>query len=104
MGFIKLDLLRYILSTNLCVISTVSPQGAPEAALVGIATTDDHRVIFDRTTTTRKHANLLHSPAAALVIAGAGEKALHYDGKAMEGTSSGGWVSAVRYQSGLAMA
>ena len=70
MGFSKLDLLRYMRSTNLGVISTVSSQGTPEAALVGIATADDHRVIFDTTTATRKHANLMHSPAVALVTAG----------------------------------
>src|SRR5256885_831159 len=98
MGFSKLDLLRYMRSTNLGVISTVSPQGTPEAALVGIATTDDHRVIFDTTTATRKHANLMHNPAAALVIAGPGEKTLQYEGRATEGPPSGAEGSDLREQ------
>jgi len=102
MGFSKLDLLRYMRSTNLGVISTVSPQGTPEAALVGIATADDHRVIFDTTTTTRKHANLMHSPAVALVIAGPGEKTLLYEGKATEVPTSGAKGSDLREQYYLA--
>src|SRR5438067_4068763 len=98
MGFSKLDLLRYMRSINLGVISTVSSQGTPEAALVGIATADDHRVIFDTTTATRKHANLMHSPAVALAIAGPGEKTLQSEGRATEVRTSGADGSDLREQ------
>jgi pyridoxine/pyridoxamine 5'-phosphate oxidase len=50
------------------VLSTISPEGEPEAAVVGIAITDQLEIVFDTLSTTRKIRNLRHSPKIAFVI------------------------------------
>ena len=61
-------LLQFLRKHRLGVLSTVSPSGEPEAAVVGIAFTDDLEVIFDTLDTTRKVSNLRSSPKIAFVI------------------------------------
>lgn len=50
------------------VVATVSPSGAPEAALVGIAALDDGTLVFDTPVGSRKAENLRHDHRIALVI------------------------------------
>lgn len=50
------------------VVATVDAGGNPEAALVGLAVTDEGEVLFDSYTATRKVDNLRANPRAALVI------------------------------------
>ena len=50
------------------VVATVDCGGNPEAALVGLAVTDEGDVLFDSYTATRKVDNLRANPRAALVI------------------------------------
>jgi pyridoxine/pyridoxamine 5'-phosphate oxidase len=64
------------------VISTVTPDGAPEAALVGVATMPDLSLIFETIETTRKFANLRRNPRVAMVIGWGGERTLQYEGVA----------------------
>lgn len=64
----KSELLQFLRKHRLGVLSTVSPSGEPEAAVVGIAFTDDLEVIFDTLDTTRKVSNLRSSPKIAFVI------------------------------------
>jgi Pyridoxamine 5'-phosphate oxidase len=52
---------------RLAVISTINPTW-PEAAVVGIAVTEDLDIIFDTLSTSRKYANLRADPRVALVI------------------------------------
>lgn len=59
---------------KLGVVSTASPSGAPEAALVGIAVTDELELVFDTLSTTRKVANLRANPRVAIVVGGWGER------------------------------
>jgi pyridoxine/pyridoxamine 5'-phosphate oxidase len=50
------------------VVSTVNEAGAPEAALMGYAVTQENEFVFDTLSTSRKAINLARNPAAALVI------------------------------------
>lgn len=50
------------------VVATVDGRANPEAALAGLAVTDEGDVLFDSYTATRKVDNLRANPRAALVI------------------------------------
>lgn len=60
------DFLAFLRQHRLAVLSTVR-DGAPQAALVGIAVTDGLEIVFDTVTGSRKYANLLADPRVALV-------------------------------------
>jgi hypothetical protein len=47
---------------------SVSPPGAPQAAVVGFAVSDQLEIVFDTLESTRKYANLVADPRVALVI------------------------------------
>jgi len=64
------------------VVSTVTPDRRPEAAVVGIIVTPDLRIFFDTLTTTRKYQNLLKNPAIAVVIGWDDELTLQLEGTA----------------------
>jgi general stress protein 26 len=53
---------------NLAVQTSVSPTGAPQAAVVGFAVTDELEIIFDTLASSRKYRNLRDDPRVALVI------------------------------------
>ena len=80
MTFGRDDLLAYMLSHRLAVISTIGKGGGPESALVGIAVTRHHDVIFDTVTDSRKHGNLKRDNRASIVFSGPGEKTLQFEG------------------------
>lgn len=50
----KADLLRFIRERSLAVQASVSPAGAPQAAVVGIVTTDDLELFFDAVDANRR--------------------------------------------------
>ena len=77
------QLLAYMRSHKLAVVSTVDAAGRPQAALVGIATTDAFDLIFDTVSTSRKHANLTRDPRAAVTFAGPAERTLQFEGVAL---------------------
>lgn len=62
------------------VVATVSPSGAPEAALVGIAALDDGTLVFDTLVGSRKAENLRHDHRIALVIGTDGSASAQVDG------------------------
>lgn len=64
------DVLSFLNRHRWAVVATVSANGAPEAALVGIATTGDLEIVFDTTDDTRKFANLKSNAKIALVVGG----------------------------------
>jgi hypothetical protein len=66
------------------VVATISPKGDPEAAVVGIATTDRFELIFDTLAETRKAKNLRHSPKIACVIGWDEEQTVQIEGVADE--------------------
>ena len=80
----KSELLEFIRAHGLAVVATTSATGAPEAALVNIAVTDDLELIFYALQDTRKCVNLRRDPRVAAVIGWESEKTLQYEGTADE--------------------
>ncbi len=76
------DLLAYMRGHRLAVVATVGRYGEPQAALVGVAVTDDFEIVFDTMDTSRKHANLTADPRAAVTFSGPGERTLQIEGVA----------------------
>ena len=67
-------------SCSLGVVSTVGPDGAPQSALVGIATTPEVEIIFDTVEKSRKFGNLMRDARASLVAGWQGEITVQYEG------------------------
>jgi hypothetical protein len=81
-------LYEFIRSRRLAVIATTSKDGAPEAALINIAVTQDLEIIFETTTATRKLANLRANSQVAIVIGWEASQTLQCDGFADEPQAS----------------
>jgi hypothetical protein len=80
------ELLQFLRSHSLAVQASTSPNGAPQAAVVGFAVTDDLEIVFDSLDVTRKVQNLRGNPRIAFVIGGLGgdERTAQYEGIADE--------------------
>jgi PPOX class probable F420-dependent enzyme len=61
-------LVQFVRARGLAVVATTSADGHPQAAVVGVAATDDGDIVFDTTRTSRKFTNLSRQPRVALVI------------------------------------
>ena len=87
----RADILAFMRSHSLAVQASVSPLGAPQAAVVGFVVTDDFEIVFDTVDTTRKVVNLRRSAGCALVIGGmlnGDERTVQYEGIADEPTGT----------------
>lgn len=84
----RADLFTFIAGHRLGVLGTISPDGAPQSALVGIAVTKDLELIFDTVDSSRKYRNLIANPAASFVIGWEGEVTLQYEGNAFVPTGN----------------
>src|SRR5215208_6334408 len=62
------DLIQFLRRYRLAVQASVAPGGAPQAAVVGFAVSDDLEIVFDTLESTRKYQNLVADPRIALVI------------------------------------
>lgn len=62
------ELLWFLRRYKLAVQATVAPDGAPQAAVVGFAVSDEFEIVFDTVETTRKCLNLHADPRIALVV------------------------------------
>lgn len=85
------DLLRFLQSHSLAVQTSVSPSGAPQAAVVGIVVTDRFEIFFDTLEVTRKLQNLRRNAKIAFVIGGLAdgdERTVQYEGIADEPTGA----------------
>lgn len=82
------ELLAYMRSHRLAVVSTLGGDGAPQAAYVGVATTDGLEIVFDTVSSSRKDANLLRDPRIAVTFSGPGEQTLQYEGLAFSVSTS----------------
>ena len=89
MAFTRPELLDYMRGHRLAVVSSIGPRGCPQAALVGIAISPRHEVIFDTVSDSRKHTNLLRDPRASVVFSGPAEKTLQLEGIARNVAVSG---------------
>ena len=64
----RADLLQFLRARRYAVQSSVSSEGAPQAAVIGIAVSDDFEIVFDTIETTRKARNLRRNDRIALVF------------------------------------
>jgi general stress protein 26 len=81
------ELLSFLRRHPLAVQASVSAAGDPQAAVVGVAVTDDFEIFFDTSDTSRKVSNLRRNPKIALVIGGTidgDERTVQYEGIADE--------------------
>jgi uncharacterized protein YhbP (UPF0306 family) len=76
------ELLSFLRSQSWAVESSVSESGGPQAAVIGIAVSDQFELIFDTLASSRKHANLLRNPRAAFVIGWDHSRTVQYEGLA----------------------
>jgi general stress protein 26 len=81
----QLDLLYdFIHARKLAVISTTSPAGNPQSALVGVAVSPELHIVFDTVKSSRKYANLKADPRISLVSGWDAEITVQYEGIAVE--------------------
>jgi general stress protein 26 len=83
----RAQLLSFMREHPFAVQASVSSAGAPQAAVVGIAVSDDLEVLFDADAGSRKVENLRQNPRVALVLGGTrpgDERTLQYEGVADE--------------------
>jgi pyridoxine/pyridoxamine 5'-phosphate oxidase len=66
------------------VVSSLSREGNPQSALVGIAVTTKLEIVFDTVKSSRKYANLIARPVCSLVVGWAGEQTVQLEGVAVE--------------------
>lgn len=86
----KNELVEFMRVNPLVTVATVSADGAPEAAIVGVAVSERLELVFDTLETTRKFLNLRREPRIAVVFGAAGgyvggkhdERTLQYEGAA----------------------
>jgi len=64
----RTELLKFLRAQPWAVEATVHPSGGPQAAVIGVAVTDDVEIVFDTLGDTRKAANLRQNPRIALVF------------------------------------
>jgi uncharacterized pyridoxamine 5'-phosphate oxidase family protein len=62
------ELIRFLRKYKLALQASVAHGGAPQAAVVGIAVSDELEIVFDTLQSTRKYQNLRADPRIALVI------------------------------------
>ena len=76
-------LLAFIRQYRLAIQASVGTAGAPQAAVVGFAITNQFEIVFDTLESTRKVQNLRRNPHVALVIGGVSEgdeRTVQYEG------------------------
>jgi len=64
------------------VVSSLSRDGVPQSALVGIATTPELEIVFDAKASSRKYANLVERPSCSFVVGWEGEQTVQFEGVA----------------------
>ena len=81
----KAELLQFMRAQRLAVEASVSPAQGAQAAVVGIAATDQFEIVFDTNINARKAANLRANPRVAFVLGGltpGDERTVQYEGDA----------------------
>lgn len=68
--------------TLLCTISTISPEGMPQAAVVGFSEDSDGSIVIGTPDDSRKIRNILKNPYVALVIGWDANITVQYEGLA----------------------
>jgi hypothetical protein len=84
----RTGLIAFLRRHRLCVQASVSPSGAPQAAVVGYAVSDELEIVFDTIGTTRKAENLRRDGRVSLVVGWDDEQTAQIDGLADEPTGA----------------
>ena len=84
MSLEKASVVAFIRQHRVGVVSTTCANGAPEAALVYLAVTDELELVFYALQATRKCINLRRDPRLAAVIGWDNKKSLQFEGVADE--------------------
>lgn len=75
-------LYEFIKQNKFAVLSTVSKDGKPQSACVGISVTPELKLLFDTTTASRKYDNLKTSANVSFVIGWENGQTIQYEGTA----------------------
>ncbi len=76
------ELIEFVRARGLGVLASRGPSGSPQAALVGIAATDQGELVFDCSRRSRKYANIERDPSVALVVGWDDEVTVQIEGRA----------------------
>jgi pyridoxine/pyridoxamine 5'-phosphate oxidase len=83
----RAELIRFVQGQRLGVVSSLAPDGSPESAVVGIATSDSGEIVFDTLGTSHKAGNLRRDPRTSLAV-WEGERTAQIQGIADEPTGA----------------
>ena len=84
----RAELLAFLRRHRYAVQASTAQDGAPQAAVVGIAVTDELEIVFDTLGTSRKARNLRHDARIALVVGWDEEQTVQLEGAADEPTGA----------------
>jgi hypothetical protein len=84
----RAELLEFMRANPLVTAATISPDGAPQAAILGVAVSDQLELVFDTVDDSRKFRNVCHEGRIAVVFGAAGgyksgshdERTVQYEG------------------------
>ncbi|WP_435735907.1 pyridoxamine 5'-phosphate oxidase family protein [Cellulosimicrobium sp. PMB13] len=76
------QLVAYVRAHGDGVVSTLGPDGAPQAAYLALTATDRGELVLDARATSRKVANVRRDPRVAVVVGGADGTTLQAEGVA----------------------
>src|SRR5882724_1450819 len=80
----RAELLAFLRRHRYAVQASTAADGAPQAAVVGIAVTDELEIVFDTLGTSRKAQNLRREPRVALVVGWDDEQTAQLQGRSDE--------------------
>jgi general stress protein 26 len=78
----RAELVAFVRRRGVAVVATRGPDGAPQAAEVGVAVTEDAEIIFDTSIHSREYHNILAFSQVALVVGGDEEVTVQSEGVA----------------------
>jgi hypothetical protein len=90
----KADIYQFMSKQKLGVLGTLSRDGSPQSALVGIAVTHELEIIFDTVKSSRKCQNLMSNSGCSFVVGWTREITVQYEGQADQPKG----VALARYQ------
>jgi pyridoxine/pyridoxamine 5'-phosphate oxidase len=76
------ELIAFVRARGLGVVASRGPAGSPQAALVGLAATDQGELVFDCSRASRKYANIDRDPEVAVVVGWDDEVTVQIEGSA----------------------
>jgi pyridoxine/pyridoxamine 5'-phosphate oxidase len=91
------DVFAFVASKRLAVVTTVTPDCAPQAALVGFALAPDRSLVFDTVAGSRRIANLRQNRRVAVVVGWDEETTVQIEGIARDPDQSAGAAAIAAY-------